>query len=113
MSQATNVNVSQINYADPLTNSFIDDNLEFDSVVVGRIAVPSDLVKIGFTYTGLKREKRENACIVSTGILLTENLPNETPEQNKFRHLFNKVIVSAKAKGYAHVWLYSVVVSKD
>lgn len=106
-------NINQVNYADPLVNSFIDENFEFDSVLVGRIAVSSDLVKIGFTYTGLKREKRENACIVSTGILLTENLPNETPEQNKARHLFNKVIVSAKNKGYAHVWLYSVVINKD
>lgn len=89
-----------------------EQDLEFDSVVVGRIAVHSDLVKIGFTYTGLKREKRENACIVSTGILLTENVEGETSEQNNSRRLFNKVIKAAKAKGFAHVWLYSVMVNK-
>ena len=92
------------------SNTVVDDNLEFDSVSVGRIAVSPDLVRVGFTYTGLKREKRENACIVSTGILLTDVVASETPEQQKARRLFNKVIASAKAKGYAHVWLYSVIV---
>jgi hypothetical protein len=105
--------MSQVNQIEPLVNSSVDENFDFDSVLVGRIAVSSDLVRIGFTYTGLKREKRENACIVSTGILLTDNLPNETPEQQKARRLFNKVITSARIKGYAHVWLYSVIISKD
>ena len=104
MSQVNDI----IRNSDSILNSFIDENLEFDTVLVARKAVSSDIVKVGFTYTGLKREKRENACIVSTGILLVDNLDNEEAEQRKSRQLFNKVISSAKAKGYAYVWLYSV-----